>query len=92
MIFLDASGAVIYDGRIVVGQSYRISATLGINITGATSKQFGYRKPGSLTLAYWTAVVDDALTGAMHYDVTPANNDTPGNWTVWYKIVQGTER
>jgi hypothetical protein len=86
--FRDPAGNVVTDGFPVVGTSLRLSTTIGVSISGATSVQFGYRKPGTTSIAYWTAVVDDVPTGAIHYDVTAAQHDTAGAWTAWYKVVQ----
>jgi len=72
----------------IVGQDYRINATLNVDITGATSIQIGYLKPGSSTPAYWTATLDDPLIGQIHYDVTPAQNDIAGTWRVWPKVLK----
>ena len=33
--------------------------------------------------------MDDAPTGAIHYD---AVHDTPGTWSVWYKVVQSDSK
>jgi len=83
--FFTPSGDVVYDARPVQNTTVRLSVTIGVDITGASSVQFGYCKPGSLTIAYWTATVDDPTTGAIHYD---AVHDTPGIWALWYKVVQ----
>jgi hypothetical protein len=87
MKFYDVQGNEIYLAKLVTGQTYRIRAVLGVSIAGASSKQFGYRKPGG-SIAYWTASVADEATGDIYYDVQSAENDTPGTWTAWYKVVQ----
>lgn len=74
--------------HFVVGTDYRINFILDEDIAGAQSVQIGYMKPSSGTTAYWTAVVDDEATGAGHYDVTAAQNDTAGEWHVWPKVVR----
>jgi len=83
--FFTPAGDFVYDALPVQNTTVRLSVIIGVDITGASSVRFGYRKPGSSAIAYWTANVDDALTGAIHYD---AVHDTPGTWSLWYKVVQ----
>jgi hypothetical protein len=72
----------------IVGTDFDLTGTVNVDITGAQSVQFGYLKPGSSVIAYWTATVLDALTGAIKYHVTAAQSDTPGIWKAWPKVVQ----
>jgi len=72
----------------VVGTDIRITVTLGVDITGATTKQIGYLKPGSGTPAYLTATVTDEPNGVMYADLPNATNDTAGVWAVFPWVVQ----
>jgi len=72
----------------VVGTDIRITVILGVDITGATSKQIGYIKPGGTAIAYLTATVVDPLTGEMYGDLTHTLNDTPGLWKVFPWVVK----
>jgi len=76
------------DTYAVVGTDIRITVTLGVNITGATTKQIGYIKPLGTAIAYLTATVVDPLTGEMYGDLTHTLNDTPGLWKVFPWVVQ----
>jgi hypothetical protein len=76
------------DTYAVVGTDIRITVTLGVDITGATTKQIGYIKPGGTIIAYLTATVTDFLTGTMYGDLTHTLNDTPGLWKVFPWVVQ----
>jgi cation transporter-like permease len=76
------------DNYAVVGTDVRITVILGVNITGATSKQVGYIKPSGTIIAYLTATVVDPLTGEMYGDLTHTLNDTPGLWKVFPWVVQ----
>jgi hypothetical protein len=75
----------------VKGQSYVYEFTVedqgvSVNLTGYTLS-VGYQKPDG-TQGTWTpATIDDAPAGEGHYDVTGAQNDTAGVWTLW---VEGT--
>lgn len=72
----------------VVGTDIRFNCTLGVDITGATSVQVAYLKPGSSTPAYLTATVTTAATGVIYADLPHASNDTPGMWRVYPWVVQ----
>jgi hypothetical protein len=72
---------------IVVGQSLRVTLYIDTNITGASNVQIGHLWPGG-SKAYWTAVVDDAVNGQIHYDAPASENTAAGTLTVWPKVTQ----
>jgi hypothetical protein len=63
---------------------------IGQNIVGAESVMIGYKLPGSSTVAYWSAVVDDATIGLFHYDVGPTIIPGPGILSVWPRVVMSS--
>ena len=67
----------------VIGTDLRITATLNVDITGATTKQIGYIKPGSTVISFLTASVTSATGGIIYADITNAINDTVGLWRVF---------
>ena len=71
-------------GKIYVAQTaLRFAATLSIDITGATVVQIKYKKPDG-TEGEWDAVVSDASTGVIYYNVADADVlDVAGVWTLW---------
>jgi hypothetical protein len=73
-------------GKIYIGQTaLQFKATLGIDITGATVTQIKYIKPDAdATEGAWTAVVEDASTGIIYYNVVDADVlDEEGVWVLW---------
>jgi hypothetical protein len=75
----------------VKGQSYRYEFTIeddgiAVDLTGYTLV-VGYQKPDG-TQGTWSGVaIDNAGAGQGHLDVTGAQNDAAGVWTLW---VEGT--
>ena len=59
---------------LVQGQSYRINASVGLDITDAISVQIGYRPPGTPEVLYWPGTVDDPELGTFHVSVPAAEN------------------
>ena len=72
----------IYNGQ----SSLRIKLTTGVDITGATTKQIKYKKPGGTTGA-WDTTVESATTGVIYYDIQDGDIDESGYWTFWAYIV-----
>jgi hypothetical protein len=73
-------------GKIYIGQTaLQFKATLGIDITGATVTQIKYIKPDvDATEGAWDAVVEDASTGVIYYNVVDADVlDEEGVWVLW---------
>ena len=74
-------------GKVYKDQtSLRVKLTAGVDITGATTKQIKYKKPGGDTGA-WVATVETASTGVIYYDIKSGDIDESGYWTFWAYIV-----
>jgi hypothetical protein len=67
----------------VVGQSFRVYAILDADLTGASSVDLKYKPPSPGTVGTVAAVVDNALTGAIHADIPAASLTPAGDWSVW---------
>jgi hypothetical protein len=71
--------------QAVIGQSLRITATLGIDITGASSVAIWYKKPTG-TQGSSTATVTTPGTGVIYADFASTVIDTVGNWFFMVKV------
>lgn len=71
-------------GKIYQNQSsLRITATTGVDISGATALAIKYRKPSG-TEGSWTATESDATEGIIYYDLVDENDlDEVGAWAIW---------
>ena len=69
----------------VVGQSIRINAVTGIDLTGATSVIMKYRSPSDIEVEV-NATISDISTGAIYIDIAE-DVLTVGDWYVMYEIV-----
>ena len=65
----------------VAGQSLRVSAVLGVDLSGG-SAVVKY-KPPSTTAGSIAATIDDAASGAIHADIPAATLSAAGEWTLW---------
>lgn len=65
---------------IIAGSSLRITISVGEDI-GAGTAVIKFKSPSSQGV--WTAVVDDASTGTIHYDAIPSDIAVVGTWAVW---------
>ena len=71
------------DGMIFVGQTaVTFTATLGVDITGATCK-IKYKKPDYST-GEFLATITDAAAGIIEYEVASADDlNQKGDWIFW---------
>ena len=76
------------NATIVVGQSLRVSSTLGVDVSGSTVT-VEYRTPAGV-LGSVAATVDTALTGVIHADIPALTLSLVGIWTFFAKAVYGT--
>lgn len=74
-------------GRLHIGQTrLRISLTCGTNLSTATTVLIKYKKPNGVQ-GYWTAVISNATTGIIYYDVANTTDlDMEGAWTLWSHV------
>ena len=77
----------------VKGQSYRYEFTVtdqgvAVDITLYTLV-VGYQKPTGAQGTWAGVVIDNGPAGQGHLDVTAAQNDTAGIWTLWVEGVNG---
>lgn len=73
---------------IIVGSTYRITTTLDIDITSATSTTFYIQyKDNDTVKDSYIATVTTASTGAVYVDVPAADNDEVGDFRVWVKVL-----
>jgi len=68
--------------RVVIGQSLRVHAVLGVDLTGASAVTLGYRFSDSPSGSI-AAVVDTAATGEIHADIPAATLSKAGDWYFW---------
>lgn len=73
--------------NIFVSQyALRIQLTVNQDIAGALTKKIFYRRPDG-TEGSWTALVSDAATGVIYYDLTADTElPIPGDWRFWSYI------
>jgi len=69
----------------VAGQTLRVNAVFGVDITGATSVLLKYKTPTG-TPGQIVAFVDAADVGEI-YGIVPAGTLTAGDWTFWAEAV-----
>lgn len=71
-------------GKIYKNQTaLKLRATVGVDVTGATSALIKYRKPGGDTGSF-AADITNAEAGALEYVVaSPEDLDEKGVWTFW---------
>lgn len=74
---------------IIAGTTLELTIAAGIDITGASSTVIRFIKPTGTT-GTWAATVDDAAEGTISYDITAAELDSAGSWTVWAVITFAT--
>ena len=68
---------------IIVGSTFTITATLGIDLTNVDACSF--YMSGVITKAnkIYTATVDDALAGRVSVEIPASTNDTVDTFKVW---------
>lgn len=60
-----------------------LTATLGVDITGASSVLIKYKKPSGIP-GQFNASIITALTGVISYDIVDSSDlDESGNWSFW---------
>ena len=71
--------------RIFRGQtSFRLTCTIGVDITGATVKQVRFKKPSTTTGAWDATVVTNSTAGIFYIDgSTTVYPNEGGVWTFW---------
>ena len=75
--------AIIYTRQTFL----RIKVTTGIDITGITSAEIKYKKPGGATGSL-TAEVESLATGIIYADLSEDLDilDVAGNWLFWASL------
>jgi len=70
--------------KVYVDQtSFRLTCTVGVNVTGATVTQVRYCKPSGST-GQWTAGVSGSTAGILYVDgSTSVKFDEAGKWALW---------
>jgi hypothetical protein len=69
---------------IIAGSNLRISMSIGEDITGATATISYINQSDTGT---WPALIADAETGTIFYDMNPAELSVLGKWSVWATYV-----
>jgi hypothetical protein len=72
--------------KAVVGQSVRITSTIGIDLAGASSVALWYKTPSG-TKASVSATVTTPVTGVLYADISAATLAIVGNW---FLMIQAT--
>lgn len=80
-------------GKIYKNQkALKLVATVGQDITGATTKQIKYQKPNGDT-GYFSAVSSDDANGVLEYTVTSEDDiDQAGYWLFWGYVTFSDEK
>jgi hypothetical protein len=72
----------------ISGTDIRINVTLNLDITGATTKQIAYMKPGNTDYVYLDATVSNPTIGEMYVDLPYTLTTTPGRWLIFPWVIQ----
>ena len=77
-------------GKIFVNQSnLKLTLQTGVTLTGALTKQIGYKKPDVDGIAgiidYWDATIDG--TEDLFYEFINTELDVAGTWAFWAYVV-----
>lgn len=70
----------------IQGQTLTVRATLGVDLTGASSVLVHY-KPPLIAEGTVSGIVDTPATGALHGTISAATLMTLGDWTFWVSAI-----
>jgi hypothetical protein len=73
--------------QLVIGQDVRLTATLGVDITGGAVTLYWLKPSGAMGSIAGT--VDAPTTGGIYADVTAATLDEAGKWAFRAEVLKG---
>lgn len=75
---------------IVVGATFQILTTLGIDLTDCTDCEIVLTDPVTGTEKRFTATISDVTTGEIYAEISATDNDTTGTFRVWAYVYYST--